>query len=231
MQYFDKPTEYYPVDPEKLQGQVLYRARQMIDWDGNQNPSLSFSLYWLSLVRESYRQASKVHPRSEIKRKTYLNSVYPYGQSIYRNPSRFLRWYLVRNQGVLIGDPTGSYSVPISTFDKELKYVPNPQPNALADNFTLGLLKYYLNPPKVRYVRPNYGYVELRIPGYVSLSKPEELGRKKLNIGTNVVKISGRETHERLKEFIRFEVECYIKQFEKSMDTEYLQYLKSTIGI
>lgn len=231
MRYFDKPVEYYPVDPVKIKPHVLYRARQMLDWEGNQCPSLAFATYWLSLVRESYRQASKVHPRSAAKRKVYLDSVYTYGQSIYRNPSRFLRWYLLRTGGVLIGDPTGKYFMPISTLDTKLKNVPNPQPNALADNFTLTLLKYFLNPPKVRYVRPDYGFVELRIPGYVSLSKPEDLKRYNLKKGVNSVKISGYETHEKLYAFIRFEVECFIKQFEPSMDVEYVQFLKNTLNI
>ena len=226
MKYFDKSTQMVPINPETIPEQTLYHARQAFDWDNNQNPSISFALYWLGLVKESYRQAQRVHPKSSIKRKSYLERIFPYGHSLYRNPSRFLRWYLQRTGGTLIGDPTGKYFVPINTLDTQLESVPNPQPNTLADNFTLTLLRYYLKPPAVRYTRKEtgYGFIKMTVPPYVTLSKEPRFEWKK----DKATQVSGYLDEDVIREFIRGEIGIYIRQFESSMDPTYVRFLKQT---
>lgn len=218
-----------PINPETIPVQTLYHARQAFDWNNNQNPSTSFALYWLGLVKDSYRVAQKIHPKSVIKRKIYLERIYPFGNSLYRNPSRFLRWYMQRTGGVLIGDPTGRYFVPINTLDVNLEHVPNAQPNALADNFTLTLLRYYLKPPSVRMTRKEtgYGFVKLTVPPYVTLSK---VSRFTWNNG-KATQVSGYLNDDVLREFIRGEIGIYMRQFEPSMDPRYVQFLKEILTI
>lgn len=228
MNFFDKPMSLMPVNPDSIKEQTVYRARQALDWDGNQNPSLSFSIYWLSLVRESYRQAQKKHPKSTVKRAMYLNKQYPYGQSLYRNASRFFRWYLQRTEGLLIGDPTGNYFQPINTNDEAL-ISPHPQPNALADTFTLTLLRYYMKPPAIRLTRKEtgYGFIKMSVPSYVTLSQIEKHKWNK----NKQTQISGYLTDEIIKEFIRSEIGIYLKQYENSMDERYVRLLKEKVGI
>lgn len=218
-----------PINPETIPEQTLYHARQAFDWQNTQNPSMSFALYWLGLVKESYRNAQRIHPKSQTKRKMYLERIYPYGHSLYRNPSRFLRWYIQRTGGVLIGDPTGKYFVPINTLDTKLENVPNAQPDALADNFTLSLLRYYLKPPSVRFTRKEtgYGFVKLTVPPYVTLSK---VSRFTWNNG-KATQVSGYLNDDVLREFIRGEIGIYIRQFEQAMDPRYVQFLKENLAI
>lgn len=229
MKYFDKDPALVPLNPEKVHESAYYRARQAMDWEGNQCPSGSFAANWLSLVRSTYQRAQRIHPKSEKKRNTFLKNVYPYGQSIYRHPSRFLRWYLYRNNGLLIGDPTGSYFVPINTSDTHLEHVPHANPNALADNFTLTLVGYYLKPPVVRITRKDlgYGFVKMKVPPYVTLSIVERHKWEK----NRATQISGYLDGEIIKEFIRSEIGIYIRQFESSMDYRYVIFLKQTVGI
>lgn len=227
---FDKPTQLIPLNQESIKEQTLYHARQAFSASGDQSPSLSFSLYWLQLVRESYRTGASVHPKSKIKRKVYMEKVFPYGISIYRNPSRFLRWYMERNHGSNIGDPTGEYYVPLSSRDEDLSQVPHPTPNMLGDNFTVKLFRYYKKLPKVRLTRPatNYGFVKLHVPPYVSLEKFEgQIGWKKQG-GTQ---ISGYLDDEILRQTIRSEIGLYIRQFKDCMDTRYLNFLNEQLGL
>lgn len=227
---FDKPTQLLPISSDSVKEQTLYHARQAFSATGDQSPSLSFALYWLQLVRESYRQGARVHPRSVLKRKTYMMNLYPYGISIYRNPSRFLRWYLSRNHDSNIGDPTGKYFIPISSKDEDLGRVPHPTPNMLADNFTLTLLQYYKKLPKVRLTRPetNYGFVKLHVPPYVSLEKFEGQIKWKKKGGTQ---ISGYLNDDILREVIRSEIGLYVRQFKESMDTRYYHFLNQQLGL
>ena len=232
MHYFDKPSQFLKVDPETIKEQTLYRAKQAFDWNGDQNPSTSFAVYWFSLVRESYRQAHKVHPISSVKRKQYLNSVYPYGSSVYRNASRFLRWYLQRTGGLLIGDPSGNYFTPINTADIDLKYIPNPQPNALADTYTLALLQYYLKPPTTRITRKQtgYGFIKLTAPRYVLLPENDKQERLKWD-RNNQTQISGYLNDELIREIIRNEIGIYIRHFENVMDDRYVRFLRKKLGL
>lgn len=219
---FDKPQYLVGLKADSVYETSLYHARQAFNSDGSQNPSLGFSLYWLQLMKQCYTNAAKVHPKSLTKRKLYIQKIYPYGQSIYRNPSRFYRWYLKNNHGLNIGDPTGHYFIPLNSEDIFL--APHPKPNMLADHFTYSMLKYYLQPPKVRLTRPatNYGFIKLFVPPYVSLDKLSEI-RWKNKGGTQ---ISGYLDEEIIKEFIRSEVGLYVRQFKTSMNFKYLQYLK-----
>lgn len=225
---FDKPTQLIPLSTDSIKEQTLYHARQAFSHSGDQSPSLSFALYWLQLVRETYRQGAKTHPRSEAKRKVYMMNLFPYGISIYRNPSRFLRWYLKRNHGSNIGDPTGKYFIPIN--GQDLERIPHPTPTMLADNFTLTLLRYYEKPPKARLTRPGtgYGFVKLHVSPYVSLERFDQQIQWKKKGGTQ---ISGYLTDEILKELIRSEIGMFVRQFKESMDTRYLRFLNEKLGL
>ena len=48
MKYFDKDPALVPLNPEKVHESAYYRARQAMDWEGNQCPSGSFAANWLS---------------------------------------------------------------------------------------------------------------------------------------------------------------------------------------
>lgn len=237
--YFDKPMSLMPVNPENIELHNIYRARQMFDLVGNQNPSASFSLYWLIMVRESYRIACLVHPKSRSKRTKYLQNVYPYGISIYRNPSRFLRWYLERNNGLLMGDPTGNYYLPINTNDQKLEFVPHPYPNALADRYTLAILKYLNKIPKVRFVRKEtgYGYVELVRPSFVYLNEAGQVcrhnydetryrDRTSKSTSQLKVKLTGYLTEWEIREYLLSELKMYLKYHRESMDDRYYRFLQ-----
>lgn len=226
---FDKPTQLMGLCPDTIAETKLYYARQAFSKEGEQSPSLGFSMYWIRLLRETYVQAAKVHPQSKIKRKLFRDKQHPYGISIYRSPSRFYRWYLSRNYGSNIGDPTGSYFIPLNSSDVDLTLIPHPQPNMLADNFTLALLRYYKNPPKLRLTRPatNYGFVKLHVRPYVSLQKFKgQVGWKKKG-GTQ---LSGYLNDDLIREVIRNEVNLYIRQFRESMDDRYVRFLASQIA-
>lgn len=222
---FNKPDSLISLNPEKIPPTALYHARQGFDVEGNQNPSLGFSLYWLQLMKQCYTNAAKIHPRSVNKRKAYLQTTYPYSLSIYRNPSRFYRWYLKNNNGTNIGDPTGSYFIPVNPENIEL--APHPKPTMLADNFTYALLMYYFKPPKIRLTRPNtnYGFVKLTVPDYVSLEKmPRTKWRKK-----GGTQISGYLDDAVIREFIRSEIGMFVRQFKEAMNPKYLDYLKKEL--
>lgn len=224
--YFDKPTSRLAVKVDTISISNLYRARQMFDLHGNQNASASFSIHWLTLLRETYRQAHKVHPKSATKRAVYLRNIFPHGVSLYRNPSRYLRWYLERNHGLLLGDPTGDYLIPINTKDVNLEFMPHPTPNALADNFTIVLLKYLRKPPKVRYVRKDqgYGFVEFTIPDYVYLGKPKSENRK------NKFRITGFISDWEVFEFLKAELKKYVQLYRETMDDRYYRFLQSEVA-
>lgn len=237
--YFDKPMSLMSVNPESVGLHNIHRARQMYDLVGNQNASAAFSIYWLILVRESYRIASTVHPQSKLKRTKYLENVYPYGVSIYRNPSRFLRWYLSRTDGVLLGDPTGNYYVPINTNDQNLDLVPSPYPNALADRFTLSVIKYLTKQPKIRYVRKatGYGYVELLRPCFVYLDETGKTqyhnydptrhrDRNSRKSSDLKIKITGFLTDWEIKEYLIAELKTYLKYHRETMDDRYYRFLQ-----
>jgi len=157
-----------------------------------------------------------------------MMNLFPYGISIYRNPSRFLRWYLKRNHGSNIGDPTGKYFIPIN--GQDLERIPHPTPTMLADNFTLTLLRYYEKPPKVRLTRPGtgYGFVKLHVSPYVSLERFDQQIQWKKKGGTQ---ISGYLTDEILRELIRSEIGMFVRQFKESMDTRYLRFLNEKLGL
>lgn len=237
--YFDKPLGLMPVNPETIDLHNIYRARQMFDLIGNQNSSASFSLYWLMMVRESYRIACIEHPKSRLKRVQYLNKVYPFGVSLYRNPSRFLRWYLSRNNDLLMGDPTGNYYLPVNTNDTKLELVPHPFPNALADRFTLSVLRYLTKMPKVRYVRKEvgYGYVELLRPTFVYLDEHGKVQRHNYDesryrdrsskqTSELKVKLTGYLTEWEIKEYLLSELKIFIKYHRETMDDRWYRFLQ-----
>lgn len=226
---FDKPTQLLGLQPESVPETQLYFARQAFSQFGEQSPSLGFAIHWLQLLRETYNVSAKMHPKSKIKRKQFREKHYPFGVSIYRNPSRFYRWYLHRNGGSNIGDPTGMYYMPLNSQDMKLENIPHPQPDMLADNFTLELLKYYLNPPKLRMTRPatKYGFVKLHVRPYVSLKKYKGQIRWVKKGGTQ---LSGYLTDEIIREVIRNEVNLYIRQFRECMDDRYVRFLGSQIA-
>lgn len=226
---FDKPSQLVGLQPESIPETQLYFSRQAFSQYGEQSPSLGFALYWLQMLRETYTKAHKIHPKSKVKREQYRAAHYPFGVSIYRNPSRFYRWYLSRNGGLNIGDPTGLYYVPLNSIDVKLERVPHPEPNMLADNFTLELLKYYLNPPKLRMTRPatNYGFVKLHVKPYVSLQKFKGQIRWIKKGGTQ---ISGYLDNDIIREVIRNEINLYIHQFRECMDDRYVRFLGSQIS-
>lgn len=237
--YFDKPLSLMPVNYEHVGSHNLYRARQMFDLDGNQNASASFSLFWLIMVRESYRIACEAHPKSKLKRIKYLDSVYPHGVSIYRNPSRFLRWYLSRNNNVLMGDPTGNYYLPVNTHDQDFTLIPHPYPNALADRFTLSVLKYLTKMPKIRFVRKDtgYGYVEMVRPSFVYLDETGKYQRhnydstryrdRSSNKTSDLkIKLTGFLTEWEIREYLIAELKVYIKYHRETMDDRYYRFLQ-----
>lgn len=229
MNYFDKPLSLIATNPETIPQSHVFNARQMFDWQANQNPSAAFSLYWLTLRRETYRQALKVHPKSAHKRNAYLKNMFPFGVSIYRNPSKFLRWYLERNHDCLLGDPTGSYLVPICTYADEFLKIPHPIPNALADNFTLAVLKYLKKLPKVRYTRKEtgYGYVEMTLPVYCYL---DEQGKTCFSAENPRVRLTGYLTEWEVEQFLKSELRKYLSLFHKTVDTRYLELLKREVS-
>lgn len=225
---FDKPSQLLGINPDSITESQLYFSRQAFSQHGEQSPSISFALFWLQQLRETYVTAAKKHPHSLIKRKYFRDKTYPFGISIYRNPSRFYRWYLSRNGGLNIGDPTGLYYLPLNSSDTELEQIPHPTPNMLADHFTLELLKYYRKPPKPRLTRPatNYGFVKLHVRPYVSLEKFEgQIKWKK--VGTQ---LSGYLNEEIIREVIKNEINLYIKQFRDCMDDRYVRFLGGQIA-
>lgn len=229
MIYFDKPLSLLATDQETYPESHIFNARQMFDAMANQNPSAAFSLYWITLRRESYRQALKAHPNSSQKRAAYLKNLFPYGVSLYRNPTRFLRWYLSRNHGCLLGDPTGGYFIPVNTYESEFLKSPHPNPNALADNFTLAILKYLRKLPKVRYTRKEtgYGFVEFRLPPYCHLN---EKGLSVKTAKTSKVRLTGYLTEWEIEQFLKSELRKYLSLFHESIDPLYLNLIKREVS-
>lgn len=229
MNYFDKPLSLLATNPETIPQSHVFNARQMFDAQANQNPSAAFSLYWLTLRRETYRQALKVHPRSVQKRSAYLKNLYPFGVSVYRNSSKFLRWYLSRNNNCLLGDPTGSYLLPINTYNDEYLTIPHPNPNALADNFTLVILKYLNKLPKVRFTRKEtgYGYVEMTLPIYCYLNHE---GKTAYSSSKAKVRLTGYLTEWEIDQFLRSELRKYLSLFKDTIDPRYLELIKTKVS-
>lgn len=213
---FSKPPALVALSPTSIREQTLYHAGQSFTERGEQHTSVAFRLYWLSQVREAYRASHKAHPRSKEKRRAFLRNYH----AMYRSPSRFLRFYLSRNNDSTIGDPTGNYFLPL----------PHQNPTMLADNFTHSLMSYWDKPPKIRYTNKatGYGFVQLFVPAYVSMSKPKHGQIKwKKKGGTQ---ISGYLTAEIIRECIFQEIKWYVRQFESSMDPRYLNYLTQKLG-
>lgn len=236
--YFDKPLGLMPQDSSKYKSDYLHRARQMYDLIGNQNPSMAFTIYWLQLMTESYQKAIRVHPRSPTKRLKYLHNVYPQGVSIYRSPTKFLRWYLEKNGGQLMGDPTGGYYIPINTADTFLEVIPHPFPDTLADRFTLSILKYLTDIPKIRYVRQGYGYVELNYPTFTYLDSKGRARKHNREHSTHTkrntsrmryyrVKLTGFLSEWEIREFLLAEMRCYLKYHRETMHDTYYRFLQN----
>ena len=117
--------------------------------------------------------------------------------------------------------------------------MPHPFPNALADRFTLSILKYLIKPPSIRYVRKDtkYGYVEMSIPSFVYLDENGKMQRfnfdetecqfrTKTPVQYFRYKLTGYISEWEIREYLITQLKWYIKYHRETMDESYYRFLQ-----